>query len=71
MFFTDYSYQDIQLAVNWIDSSEINEAQRIKSVFSQCRQSIKTKLISGSSFIRMPRQLLQLNSLSCLKMRPQ
>ena len=30
MFFTDYSYEDIQLAVNWIDSSEINEAQPIK-----------------------------------------
>ena len=30
MFSTDYPYKGIQLAVNWIESSEINEAQPIK-----------------------------------------
>jgi len=30
MFSTDYSYKDIQLAANWIESAAINEAQPIK-----------------------------------------
>jgi len=41
MFSTDYPYEDIQLAADWIENAAISEAQRIKVCCSNAQRVLR------------------------------